>query len=751
MPPLLNSQPTNDPNRTLTDEEIRRAAADARALEAREAGGQLVPNDPNRPLSETEIQTAGADARALDRPPELLSSGGGAPQAASVAPVAPIDEDAMLAQETARVNAVVPLAAPQQESFTQEMETQGDVSGIFSGIAGLQAPQPFNVAERQQQLFQEYGIQSLGNQLSLLDNELNTFDATVNATIAQRRNRITAQSIINTEIADINRVANERRQVLINERQFVASQIDLRNNIVNSFVNAEQQTFENELNSYNSYVDRAIRIYELEQNARLRDIEIAERERAFYRAESDYILDKIGALASRGFEGDEVPQSLRDQLRFLSEKLYEGNADFLPDLATFMFDNSTALGGEGEYFKLGETIQEDGSTIFILGNRRTGSTLQVSAPGVSRTAAASRLSLVGRPYEQGGVIYQNYRDAEGNIVRRVVPGDDTTTPVQNVTPNRDALVEVLGVDPLGLPRDSYGENIARTVLENLQNNEAYIARANNIGVRESAGGVKSDPQAQAIANRVFEETVVEQFSALWEQPQPEIPSSVIPLVSGSPFFIGADGSIGTVTAIQGQNFLRQLIRSNLGRYRTTGDVIDDINERPDYFRRQFIEYIHGRQAQGTIEPLPAQGQTIPEPTTSTTPAADTGGTIQVTLTTGEQVQIGKNVNSQYRDLAGQIFGSGQRFNVLAIIDRESGGDTNAVNKSGENSIGLMQVNLNTWSNPMKQKFPQAGDTLASQEAWLKIPENNIRMGKYIYDEAGGSYGDWSVAPELGLP
>lgn len=64
---------------------------------------------------------------------------------------------------------------------------------------------------------------------------------------------------------------------------------------------------------------------------------------------------------------------------------------------------------------------------------------------------------------------------------------------------------------------------------------------------------------------------------------------------------------------------------------------------------------------------------------------------------------------------------------------------------GECSVGLFMINLaedgchGKWIHA--GKVP--GKTMEEKIAWLKIPENNITIAKYIYEHAGQSFGAWS--------
>lgn len=110
-----------------------------------------------------------------------------------------------------------------------------------------------------------------------------------------------------------------------------------------------------------------------------------------------------------------------------------------------------------------------------------------------------------------------------------------------------------------------------------------------------------------------------------------------------------------------------------------------------------------------------------------------------------------NPKEQIKEKIREVFGEDAEI-AIAIATAESGlvsdksnvwGDPNNP-KRGECSIGLFQINLKSNGcegvNVHASKIP--GDTLEEKIEWLKVPENNILIAKFIYGSSG--WYPWSV-------
>jgi len=102
-------------------------------------------------------------------------------------------------------------------------------------------------------------------------------------------------------------------------------------------------------------------------------------------------------------------------------------------------------------------------------------------------------------------------------------------------------------------------------------------------------------------------------------------------------------------------------------------------------------------------------------------------------------------NQSIRDLIYKIFGEEDGKIAYAIAKCESGLNPSRIHKDEiEDSVGLFQINLikgnGNGSKVHSDKVP--GNTIEEKEAWLKVPENNILIAKFIKGSSG--FYPWSV-------
>lgn len=91
---------------------------------------------------------------------------------------------------------------------------------------------------------------------------------------------------------------------------------------------------------------------------------------------------------------------------------------------------------------------------------------------------------------------------------------------------------------------------------------------------------------------------------------------------------------------------------------------------------------------------------------------------------------------QWRGLVASIWPTSEVDNVLAVMQCESGGNPNAHNTAGEDSRGLMQINVG----------PGAHTQWASYN--LFDPETNLRLAYELWKTSGWS--PWTCAHIIGL-
>ena len=91
---------------------------------------------------------------------------------------------------------------------------------------------------------------------------------------------------------------------------------------------------------------------------------------------------------------------------------------------------------------------------------------------------------------------------------------------------------------------------------------------------------------------------------------------------------------------------------------------------------------------------------------------------------------------QWRSLVASIWPASQVDNVLAVMQCESGGDPNAHNTNGEDSRGLMQINVG----------PGAHTQWASYN--LFDPTTNLQLAYQLWQQSG--WAPWSCASVVGL-
>lgn len=124
----------------------------------------------------------------------------------------------------------------------------------------------------------------------------------------------------------------------------------------------------------------------------------------------------------------------------------------------------------------------------------------------------------------------------------------------------------------------------------------------------------------------------------------------------------------------------------------------------------------------------------------------------------KEVEVDRTFTTEKQQIIAQIvevFGD-DAPRAIAVAKAESGFKPGTENRGragtlsptykGECSIGIYQINLASdgcqgtkvhWS-----KVP--GETMEEKIAWLKIPKNNIKIAKQIYDAAGKSFSPWGA-------
>ena len=149
-----------------------------------------------------------------------------------------------------------------------------------------------------------------------------------------------------------------------------------------------------------------------------------------------------------------------------------------------------------------------------------------------------------------------------------------------------------------------------------------------------------------------------------------------------------------------------------------------------------------------VSPLPVRIEVSPTPSPSLTPSPIPTPTPEVCLS--EKCEVMK--------LIIEVFGE-DAPRAIAVAKAESGLNPNreAIKDAGhyswssptypgECSIGLYMINLKSdgckGTNVHWNKVP--GETLEEKIAWLKVPENNIKLAKKIYDAAGKSFNPWGA-------
>lgn len=102
-------------------------------------------------------------------------------------------------------------------------------------------------------------------------------------------------------------------------------------------------------------------------------------------------------------------------------------------------------------------------------------------------------------------------------------------------------------------------------------------------------------------------------------------------------------------------------------------------------------------------------------------------------------------NTDIERLVLETFGVNQYDTAMCIIKHESGANPTRENLGkarvgyrGECSIGLFQINLasNGCAGKKVHWNKAQGNTLSEKIAWLKVPENNVKIAKQLFDASG---------------
>lgn len=629
----------------------------------------------------------------------------------------------------------VPVQQGTPETFAQETAQQS-TTNFIDAVAGLSAPEVYDAAARAQQLQQEQGISSLSEQLNIVDAEITSYDARVRETARVSRDRLVPQSLINRELQQIQVASAERRNLLLAERNFLQNQVTSRNNIINSLIQFEQMSYQNAVNAYNAGVDRYLQIYQLQQNQRLAELDIRQKEVEFARAQADYTMDIILNAAKNGVSLDSIPQSLLSNLSELS-LIATGDPDYYANLANFIVANNIASVDDRTDFRpLAVTRDAEGNYYQILYDQATAQTITKPIPGtIVATGSGSRQDDLINPVPGGGTFVNTDRGTQDYVVTNrdgtsaVFPTQRPNDAPNPKSPEREELRDL-------------GVRIIPSWLSVGDVNAAILAIHQDKRYVELAGSILESEQEEAkiraqnlfeawFINTKYRDAITEAVPILYQFPQ-----EAIPFTGGDRYNPGLADLIQSAEQQQYRNFMNRLILGNAERYKSGGDLLKDIQDRPDYFRKEYAKFIEtGYISDQSSTPLNTNNQ---------------GTTNTQTVTNTQQAQVPQSI-SQYRDTVAKYFPEGDVENFLYIINDESRGRVNVINNTTgrtdlpegqlpEFSVGLLQINLEANADIVERLSGIPASNRQAQIAWLQVPENNIAAGAEVFKKEG--YGGW---------
>ena len=632
----------------------------------------------------------------------------------------------------------VPVQQDTPETFTQETAQQ-TTPDFIEAATGLAAPEVFDAAARAQQLQQEQGIASLGEQLNIIDAEIVSYDARVRETARASRERLVPQSLINRELQSIQVASTERRNLLLAERNFLQNQLTSRNNIINSLIQFEQMSYQNALNAYNTAVNRYLQLYELQQNQRIRELDIAQKEREFARAEAQFTMDFIVEAVRRGASIDSIPQGLLDNLRENSIKA-TGDPNYYQNLANFIVDFNLSTGGsDGDAnWKSIQTVQRpDGTFVEVLVDGNTGRTMEVQLGGqpfVRPSTASNTTTLISTNPDTGKVDVHVINEETGE--QRIIETGANPKPSQENNPQQDGLRAIIGTDALPTWMT---ESIASTAANFITADETYK------GIPDGA------PEKETTALSLYHNWILNsRFNGASADIVPTMFENVV--IKTSPDGIRRAEFTTSFTPEERKalgEFTAGYILRNINKYQNKAEFLEDVNARPQFFRDAFARYLEDETFIADT-PTGATPQTTQQSTTQQPLEVTENGTI--TLSNGRDIRVGVSV-LKHRDLASQYF-PGVPADALGVLGEESGGRIRALNTDGEYSVGLFQINLDVpaWQELVRGEMGNPNATRAQMRDWLYKADNNFRVAAEIYRIANNSFArDWvNASRQLGL-
>lgn len=130
---------------------------------------------------------------------------------------------------------------------------------------GLKTTAPTNFSREQtlSDLRSQYGVADLESQLTELDKQANDIAAEQRQRVANEENKPVAMGVIGGRVSEIERQQNERMDAVNRSRQYVASQLQVKNSLIDGVMKAKSEDYQTASTRYDAEFSKNLQIINL--------------------------------------------------------------------------------------------------------------------------------------------------------------------------------------------------------------------------------------------------------------------------------------------------------------------------------------------------------------------------------------------------------------------------------------------------------------------------------------------------------
>lgn len=165
------------------------------------------------------------------------------------------DQLAIEREQTYRTGDIIPKDLQnQKDQALDNLENMGE------------APEAPSLKETYSDLREEYGVQTLEQDLNMLKSQADEVQATMRARSQNERQQRVGAGVIAGRLSEVERQGREDLDFINRQIRTRTDQIESAYNVINTMMSLESQDYENALRSYNAKFNRNLKMYEIMRN-----------------------------------------------------------------------------------------------------------------------------------------------------------------------------------------------------------------------------------------------------------------------------------------------------------------------------------------------------------------------------------------------------------------------------------------------------------------------------------------------------